>query len=162
MTGEEHAIEFDEEAYSLGMLDGFEFDTTMLRFTYSSMTTPPRVYDYDMATRTRVLRKEIEIPSGHDPADYVTRRVFAPAEDGETVPVSLLYRKGTRLDGSAPCLLYGYGAYGMAMPASFSISRLSLVDRGFVYAIAHIRGGKEKGYRWYADGRREKKVNTFK
>ena len=161
-TGEEHAIAFDEEAYSLGMLDGFEFDTTMLRFTYSSMTTPPRVYDYDMATRTRVLRKEVEIPSGHDPADYVTRRVFAPAEDGETVPVSLLYRKGTRLDGSAPCLLYGYGAYGMAIPAAFSISRLSLVDRGFVYAIAHIRGGKEKGYRWYADGRREKKVNTFK
>ncbi len=161
-TGEEHAIAFDEEAYSLGILDGFEFDTTMLRFTYSSMTTPPRVYDYDMATRTRVLRKEVEIPSGHNPADYVTRRVFAPAADGETVPVSLLYRKGTRLDGSAPSLLYGYGAYGMAMPASFSITRLSLVDRGFVYAIAHIRGGKEKGYRWYSDGRREKKVNTFK
>ncbi len=161
-SGEEHAIAFDEEAYALGMLDGFEFDTTMLRFTYSSMTTPGRVYDYDMATRTRVLRKEDEIPSGHDPADYVTRRVFAPTQDGETVPVSLLYRKGTRLDGSAPCLLYGYGSYGMTIPAAFSISRLSLVDRGFVYAVAHIRGGKAKGYRWYSDGRREKKVNTFK
>ena len=161
-TGEEHAIAFDEEAYALGMLDGFEFDTTTLRFTYSSMTTPTRVYDYDMATRSRVLRKEDEIPSGHDPADYVTRRIFAPTEDGETVPVSLLYRKGTRLDGSAPCLLYGYGSYGMTIPASFSVSRLSLVDRGFVYAIAHIRGGKAKGYRWYSDGRREKKVNTFK
>ena len=160
-SGEEHAIAFDEEAYSLGILDGFEFDTTMLRFVYSSMTTPIRVYDYDMATRTRVLRKEIEIPSGHDPADYVTRRVFAPTQDGETVPVSLLYRKGTRLDGSAPCLLYGYGAYGMAMAASFSISRLSLVDRGFVYAIAHIRGGKEKGYRWYSDGKLLTKRNTF-
>ena len=91
----------------------------------------------------------------------MTRRVFAPAADGETVPVSLLYRKDTPLDGSAPCLLYGYGAYGITMPASFSISRLSLVDRGFVYAIAHIRGGKDKGYRWYADGRREKKINTF-
>ncbi len=161
-SGEEHAIAFDEEAYALGTFDGFEFDTTTLRFTYSSMTTPNRVYDYDMATRQRVLRKEDEIPSGHDPAAYVTRRVFAPAADGETVPVSLLYRKGTKLDGSAPCLLYGYGAYGMSIPASFSVTRLSLVDRGFVYAIAHIRGGKEKGYRWYSEGRREKKVNTFK
>ncbi len=160
-TGEEHAIAFDEEAYALGTLDGYEFDTTTLRFTYSSMTTPNRVYDYDMATRSRVLRKEDEIPSGHNSADYVTRRIFAPASDGEAVPVSLIYRKGTKLDGSAPCLLYGYGAYGMTIPASFSVTRLSLVDRGFVYAIAHIRGGKDKGYRWYADGRREKKVNTF-
>jgi oligopeptidase B len=160
-SGEEHAIAFDEEAYSLGMGDGYEFDTSILRFTYSSMTTPSRVYDYDMATRERTLRKEEEIPSGHNPADYVTRRVFAKAADGETVPVSLLYHKDTPLDGSAPCLLYGYGAYGITIPASFSISRLSLVDRGFVYAIAHIRGGKDKGFRWYADGRREKKMNTF-
>jgi oligopeptidase B len=91
----------------------------------------------------------------------VTRRLFAPAEDGELVPVSLLYRKGTPLDGSAPLLLYGYGAYGMTIPAAFSTNRLSLVDRGFVYAIAHIRGGKDKGYRWYKDGKREKKVNSF-
>jgi oligopeptidase B len=160
-TGEEHAIAFDEEAYSLGVIDGYEFDTTTLRFTYSSMTTPARVYDYDMATRSRVLRKQDEVPSGHDPDDYVTRRVMAPAADGETVPVSLLYRKGTPLDGSAPCLLYGYGAYGITIPAAFGTSRLSLVDRGFVYAIAHIRGGKDKGYRWYADGRRENKPNTF-
>ncbi len=160
-TGAEHAIAFDEEAYALGTSGGFEFDTTTLRFSYSSMTTPNRVYDYDMATRTRTLRKEDEIPSGHDPSAYVTRRIFAPAADGETVPVSLLYRKDTKLDGSAPCLLYGYGAYGMTIPASFSATRLSLVDRGFVYAIAHIRGGKDKGYRWYADGRRENKVKTF-
>jgi oligopeptidase B len=160
-TGEEHTIAFDEEAYSLGMIDGYEFDTNMLRFTYSSMTTPSRVYDYDMATRTRTLLKEEEIPSGHNPDDYVTRRVLAPAADGELVPVSLLYRKDTRLDGSAPCLLYGYGAYGIAIPAAFGVTRLSLVDRGFIYAIAHIRGGKDKGYRWYADGRREKKLNTF-
>ena len=160
-TGEEHAIAFNEEAYSLGMIDGFEFDTTTLRFTYSSMTTPARVYDYDMATRTRTLLKEDEIPSGHDPDDYVTRRVFAPAGGGETVPISLLYRKDTPLDGSASCLLYGYGAYGITIPAAFGVTRLSLVDRGFVYAIAHVRGGKDKGYRWYADGRREKKVNTF-
>ncbi len=160
-TGEEHAIDFAEEAYSLGTMDGLEFDTTTLRFSYSSMTTPSRIYDYDMTTRTRVLLKEDEIPSGHNPDDYVTRRVFAPAADGELVPVSLLFKKGTPLDGSAPLLLYGYGAYGIAIPAAFGITRLSLVDRGFVYAIAHIRGGKDKGYRWYADGRRENKPNTF-
>ncbi len=143
------------------MIDGFEFETAALRFTYSSMTTPARIYDYDMATRVRRLLKQDEIPSGHDPDDYVTRRVFAPAADGELVPVSLLYRKTTPLDGTAPCLLYGYGAYGIAIAASFGVTRLSLVDRGFVYAIAHVRGGKDKGYRWYADGRREKKANTF-
>ena len=159
--GEEHAIAFDEEAYSLGIVPGYEFDTSTLRFVYSSMTTPSRVYDYDMSERTRVLRKEDEIPSGHDPSDYVTRRVFAPAEDGETVPISLLYHRQTAVDGTAPCLLYGYGAYGISIPASFGISRLSLVDRGFVYAIAHVRGGKDKGYRWYASGRRENKANTF-
>jgi oligopeptidase B len=160
-TGGEHAIAFAEEAYSLGTIDGFEFDTPMLRFSYSSMTTPSRIYDYNMTTRARALLKEEEVPSGHNPDDYVTRRVFAPAADGETVPVSLLYRKGTKLDGSAPLLLYGYGAYGISIPAAFGISRLSLVDRGFIYAIAHIRGGKDKGYRWYADGRRENKPNTF-
>ena len=160
-TGEEHSIAFDEEAYSLGVIDGYEFDTTTLRFVYSSMTTPSRVYDYDMVERTRVLRKEDEIPSGHNPSDYITRRVFAPTADGETVPISLLYRRDTPIDGTAPCLLYGYGAYGISIPASFGTTRLSLVDRGFVYAIAHIRGGKDKGFRWYAEGRRDKKTNTF-
>lgn len=160
-TGDDHAIAFDEEAYSLGILGGYEFDTTTLRFSYSSMTTPSRIYDYDMVERTRVLRKEDEIPSGHDPDDYITRRVYAPASDGETVPISLLYHRDTAIDGTAPCLLYGYGAYGISIPAAFGASRLSLVDRGFVYAIAHIRGGKDKGYRWYAAGRREYKTNTF-
>jgi oligopeptidase B len=159
--GAEHAIAFAEEAYALGMSPGYEYDTTTLRFTYSSMTTPAQVYDYDMDTRERSLRKTQEIPSGHDPANYVTRRVMAPAKDGETVPVSLLYRKDTALDGTAPLLLYGYGAYGMSIPAGFSTNALSLVDRGFVYAIAHIRGGKDRGYRWYKDGKREKKVNSF-
>ena len=159
--GDEHTIAFDEEAYSLGLAGGYEFDTDTLRFTYSSMATPARVYDYDMETRARVLRKEQEIPSGHDPSQYVTRRIMAPAADGETVPISLLYRKDSKLDGSAPCFLYGYGAYGIAMPASFSISRLSLVDRGFVHAIAHVRGGKEKGFSWYEAGRRGAKANTF-
>ncbi len=160
-SGEEHAIEFAEEAYSLGMSDGYEYETDLLRFTYSSMTTPRQVFDYNMRTRERTLRKTQEVPSGHNPNDYVTRRVFAPAPDGETVPVSLLYRKDTPLDGSAPCLLYGYGSYGFAMPAGFSTNALSLVNRGFVYAIAHIRGGKDKGYRWYKDGKLEKKTNSF-
>ena len=160
-SGAEHAIAFDEEAYALGISAGYEYDTTTLRFTYSSMTTPAQIFDYDMSKCTRVFRKTQEVPSGHDPSQYVTRRVMAPAKDGETVPVSLLYRKDTKLDGSAPLVLYGYGAYGMSMPAGFSTNALSLVDRGFVYAVAHVRGGKDKGYRWYKEGKREKKVNTF-
>ncbi|HET6390764.1 S9 family peptidase [Hyphomicrobium sp.] len=157
----EHSIAFDEEAYALGLSSGYEFDTSRIRFTYSSMTTPAETYDYDMATRERMLRKRQEIPSGHNPSDYVTRRLFAPAPDGELVPVTLLYKKTTPLNGSAPLFLYGYGAYGIAMPASFSTGRLSLVDRGFIFAIAHVRGGKDKGYRWYTDGRMKKKKNTF-
>ena len=160
-TGEEHAIAFDEAAYSLDTMGGYEFETTNLRFSYSSMTTPSEVYDYDMATRTRVLRKRQEIPSGHNPADYVTTRIMATSHDGAQVPVSILHRKDLVRDGSAPLLLYGYGSYGMAMPASFSANRLSLVDRGFVYAIAHIRGGADKGWGWYLDGKREKKTNSF-
>jgi oligopeptidase B len=160
-TSDEHAIAFDEAAYDLGMQPGYLFDTTVLRFTYSSMTTPLRVYDYDMATRVRVLRKEQEIPSGHDPEKYRTGRILVASHDGAEVPVSLLYRADLKRDGSAPLLLYGYGSYGHAMPASFSTSRLSLVDRGFVYAIAHIRGGMDKGYNWYRSGRMLTKKNTF-
>lgn len=161
-SGEEHAIAFEEEAYSLGLAGSLEYDTTVIRFTYSSMTTPGQVFDYDMGTRERVLLKTQEVPSGHDPEDYVTRRVNAPSHDGELVPVTLLYRKDTKLDGSAPCLLYGYGSYGIAIPASFNTNCLSLVDRGFVYAIAHIRGGKDKGFAWYENGKRALKQNTFK
>ncbi len=160
--GEEHSISFDEEAYSLGLSSGYEFHTTTIRFTYSSMTTPAEVYDYDMETRERQLRKRQEVPSGHTPENYITKRVFATAEDGEQVPISLLYHKDTPIDGTAPLLLYGYGAYGIAIPASFATTRLSLVDRGFIYAVAHIRGGKDKGYRWYKTGKREGKTNTFK
>ena len=155
-SGQEHAIAFDEAAYSLDTMGGYEFETTNLRFSYSSMTTPSEVYDYDMAKRTQVLRKRQEIPSGHDPADYVTTRIMATAHDGAKVPVSILHRKDLVRDGRAPLLLYGYGSYGMAMPASFAANRLSLVDRGFVYAIAHIRGGADKGWGWYLDGKRAK------
>ena len=156
-----HLIDFPEEAYDLGASSGYEFDTDNLRFSYSSPTTPAQVFDYDMRNRARTLRKTQEVPSGHTIEDYVTRRILATARDGETVPVTLLYRKTTPIDGSAPLLLYGYGSYGISMPASFATARLSLVDRGFIYAIAHIRGGKDKGYRWYTDGKLDKKTNTF-
>ena len=161
-SGEEHAIAFSEEAYSLGLSGAGEYDTDVIRFSYSSMTTPSQLYDYNMATRERRLLKTQEVPSGHNAEDYVTRRVLAPSHDGVEVPVTLLYRKDTPLDGSAPCLLYGYGAYGIAIPASFNTNCLSLADRGFVYAIAHVRGGKDKGFQWYEDGKMENKANTFK
>jgi len=161
-SGEEHAIAFAEEAYSLGLSGAGEYDTDVIRFSYSSMTTPSQLYDYNMATRERRLLKTQEVPSGHNIDDYVTRRVMAPSWDGVEVPVTLLYRKDVALDGSAPCLLYGYGAYGISIPAGFNTNCLSLADRGFVYAIAHIRGGKDKGFQWYEDGKMEKKTNTFK
>jgi oligopeptidase B len=142
-------------------MGSYEFGTTTLRFSYSSMTTPAEVYDYDMTKRTRTLRKRQQIPSGHIPGDYVTTRIMAKSHDGAEVPISILHRRDFVRDGNAPLLLYGYGSYGMAMPASFNANRLSLVDRGFVYAIAHIRGGTDKGWGWYLDGKREKKTNSF-
>ncbi|MFC4174352.1 S9 family peptidase [Microvirga sp. GCM10011540] len=160
-TGREETIAFEEDTYSLGVDPGYEFDTDTIRYRYSSLTTPTEVYDYDLRTAERTLRKRQEVPSGHNPADYVTRRLFATAPDGEQVPISIVHRREIALDGTAPCLLYGYGSYGMSMSASFRTGILSLVDRGFVYAIAHIRGGTEKGWRWYLDGKREKKTNTF-
>ncbi|MGZ7042920.1 MAG: S9 family peptidase, partial [Thermoanaerobaculia bacterium] len=160
-SGAEHTIAFDEAAYSLSAIDGYEFDTTTLRFSYASMTTPTEIYDYDMASRERRLRKRQEVPSGHNPARYVTSRMSAISKDGAEVPISLLHLKDLPRDGSAPLLLYGYGAYGISMPASFSTNRLSLVDRGFVYAIAHVRGGADKGWGWYLAGKREFKTNTF-
>ncbi|MCB1536873.1 MAG: S9 family peptidase [Rhodoblastus sp.] len=158
-SGEEHAIAFPEEAYSLRMMAGLEFDTDMLRFVYSSMTTPAETFDYDMVSRARSLRKRQEIPSGHDPARYVTRRIYAKADDGADVPISILARADR--SGPAPCLLYGYGAYGHPTPAAFSANRLSLVDRGFVFAIAHVRGGTDKGWAWYENGKLAHKPNTF-
>lgn len=160
-TGSESSIAFEEEAYGLGLDAGYEFETDTLRFIYASMARPAETYDYDLTTGERVLLKRQEVPSGHDPAAYRVRRIFATAKDGEQVPISILHRTDTPLDGSAPCLLYGYGSYGSAMSASFRTRPLSLVDRGFVYAIAHVRGGTDKGRRWYLDGKREKKTNTF-
>ncbi len=159
-TGDERALAFDEEAYALGVQPGFEQDTTTLRFTYSSPSTPTRTYDEDLATGDRVLRKEQVIPSGHDPTDYTVRRVAATAPDGESVPLTILHRADLEPTGDHPAVLYGYGAYGYSMPASFSPHVFSLVDRGVVYAIAHVRGGMEKGYRWYREGSREHRPNT--
>ncbi len=157
----EHTVAFDEEAYALSFDLGYEFNTTQVRFVYQSPTTPRSWFYYDLATRERSLRKVQEIPSGHDPSRYVARRLQAPAPDGEQVPVTVLMLKDTPLDGSAPLLLYGYGAYGIAMEPGFSIRHLSLVDRGWIWATAHVRGGTEKGYGWFLDGRGEKKPNTF-
>ncbi len=158
--GSEQPLSFDEEAYSLGLVPGFEQDTATLRFTYSSMSTPQRTWDLDLATGERTLRKEQVIPSGHDPSKYVIRRIEATSHDGERVPVTILRRHDTPVDGSAPTVLYGYGAYGSGVPASFSPHRFSVVDRGFIYAIAHVRGGNDKGYAWYTGGSRQHRPNT--
>ncbi len=159
--GAERAIGFPEDAYALGLGEVAEQDTAVMRFTYSSMTTPNETYDYDMDSGARTLRKRQEVPSGHEASDYVTRRILARAEDGAEVPVSILHHRDTPIDGSAPLLLYGYGAYGHSIPAAFGTKRLSLVDRGFVYAIAHIRGGTDKGWAWYTDGKLANKRHTF-
>ncbi len=160
-SAEEHIIAFEDAAYSLGLMGGYEFDTDWLRFSYSSPVQPGQIIDYNMSTRERIVRKVTEVPSGHTPSDYACERIEVQARDGEAVPVTLLYRAGQKLDGSAPCLLYGYGSYGITIPASFRTSILSLVDRGFVYAIAHIRGGKAKGYDWYLKGKLDTKQATF-
>jgi len=131
-----------------------------LRLSYSSLTTPEEIYDYHLATRVRTLLKRQNIPSGHDERLYDSRLEFATAPDGEKVPLSLVWRKD-RAAGPGPALLYGYGAYGSALPDSFDESRFSLIDRGFIYAIAHVRGGSEKGSRWYESGKFEHKPNTF-
>ena len=151
----------EEEDFAMSPRGGREFDTTSLRFSYTSMKTPAAVYDYDMDTRERVLRKQQEIPSGYDADRFDTRRIWATARDGTSVPISLLMLKGTPVDGSAPLYLYGYGSYGLTMEASFGITALSLVNRGFVFAIAHIRGGMEMGWDWYENGKLLKKRNTF-
>jgi oligopeptidase B len=161
-TGEEHEIAFDEEAYSLGMSGGYEYAVDRLRFSYESPSTPEETFDYDMRTRDRELRKRQEVPSGHNPEDYIVRRIMAEGHDGAQIPVTILHHRDTPIDGSAPLMLYGYGSYGITIPASFRVTPLSLVDRGMVYAVAHIRGSMARGYQWYLDGKLEKKINTFR
>ncbi|MFQ5570239.1 MAG: S9 family peptidase [Rhodothermales bacterium] len=158
---EEHYLDFGEPAYLAYISTNPDFNTQVLRYGYTSMTTPTSTFDYDMETREKTLLKQQEVLGGFASEDYVTERLYATARDGVEVPISLVYRKGTRIDGTAPLLLYGYGSYGASMDATFSSSRLSLLDRGFVFAIAHIRGGQELGRQWYENGKLLKKKNTF-
>ncbi|MDJ0946858.1 MAG: S9 family peptidase [Kiloniellales bacterium] len=160
--GDEHHVAFPEASYAAGLGENPEFAIDRLRLIYTSMVTPPTVYDYDLATRKLETRKVQEIPSGYDPKRYVTKRLLATARDGATVPISLVHAVDFPTDGTGALHLYGYGAYGMGMPPSFSTARLSLLDRGVAYAIAHIRGGDELGYHWYEDGKLDKRENTFK
>jgi len=160
-SGAEHFVALPEASYDVGLGTNAEYDVTKLRIDYESMVTPQTVYDYDYAARRLETLKVRQVPSGYDAGAYATERLMIPARDGASVPVSLVYKKTTPRDGSAPVLLYGYGAYGLAMTPFFSAARLSLLDRGFIYAVAHIRGGDELGYRWYEDGKLDKRTNTF-
>ncbi len=159
--GVSHAIEFPESAYSAGLGSNAEFDTNLLRFEYSSLVTPASVFDYDMETRTRELKKQQPVLGGYNPLNYACERLFAKAPDGVEVPISLVYKKGFVRDGRAPMLLYGYGSYGISIDAEFRSDRISLLDRGWVYAIAHIRGGADMGKLWHENGRMLKKTNSF-
>jgi len=160
-TGESSLMSFDEPAYAAYLGTNVDQSATTLRYVYTSMTTPTQTWEIDIPTGTRRLLKQVEVPGGFDAADYRTERTWAEASDGTAIPVSLLYHRDTALDGSAPLYQYGYGSYGASMDPTFSTSRLSLVDRGFVYAIAHIRGGQEMGRAWYEQGRLLNKKNTF-
>jgi oligopeptidase B len=160
-TGEQHSIEFPEPVYSTGLGPNAEFDTHVLRFHYASLVTAPCVFHYDMQTRGRELKKQQEVLGGYDPAQYQSERVYAKALDGTEVPISIVYKKVFERNGRAPLLLYGYGAYGISIDPTFSSDRLSLLDRGIVYAIAHIRGGGDLGKPWHEAGRMLVKKNTF-
>ena len=157
----EREIDFDEAAFALGLAGGYEFDTGTVRFTYESPSTPRETYDYSMDDGTRVLVKRQEVPSGHNKDLYTVERFSVRSPDGAETPVTVLRLRETPTDGSAPLLLYGYGSYGVSIPASFNPFVLGLVDRGAAYAVAHIRGGADKGRQWYLDGKLEKKPNTF-
>ncbi len=159
-TNERHTIELPEPAYDLSVAQNPEFNTSVLRFRYESMVTPSSVFDYDMNKRDRKLIKQTEIPN-YDASQYTAERVFATARDGTKIPCSLVYKKGFKKDSSQPCFLYAYGSYGISMPAGFGFSRLALLDRGFVFVIAHIRGGGEMGEPWRDAGRMMQKQNTF-
>jgi oligopeptidase B len=160
-SGDVHTIEQPEEVYTAGGGANPEFTSTTLRYGYTSMVTPPSVFDYDMNERTRELVKQQPVLGGYDQAEYTSGRLWATAPDGERVPISFVHRKGVALDGTAPCLLYGYGSYESSVDPNFSPLRLNLLERGFVFAIAHIRGGGEMGRRWYDNGKMLTKRNTF-
>lgn len=157
----DYYLDFGEPVYTAYMSTNVDFDTKTLRYGYTSLTTPNSVYDYDMASKTRTLLKQQEVLGGYNADEYVSERLYVPSHDGVLVPVSLVYKKGLQKNGKNPLVLYGYGSYGASMDAYFSSARLSLLDRGFVWAIAHIRGGEELGRQWYEDGKLLNKKNTF-
>jgi oligopeptidase B len=161
-SGKEHYVDFEEEVYSARVSVNPEFDTETLRYSYSSLTTPRSTYDYNMDTKEKELLKQEEVLGDFDPANYETKRLWAKADNGKKVPMSIVYRKGIELDGTNPTLLYGYGSYGATMDPYFRSTRLSLLDRGFVFAIAHVRGSQYLGREWYEDGKLLNKKNTFK
>jgi oligopeptidase B len=160
-TNKRQRIKFPEPVYSVFLSANREFDTDLLRYSYNSLVTPNSVFDYDMNTGKSTLLKETEVPGGFDRNNYQSERVFATASDGTKIPMSMVYRKGVKKDGSAPLLLYGYGSYGYSIPPTFSSARLSLLDRGVIFVIGHIRGGSEMGEEWRQAGRMMKKMNTF-
>jgi oligopeptidase B len=160
-TGQWHSMSFPEPVYSAFPAGNPEYDTHVFRYSYTSLITPASVFDYDMETHKATLLKQQEVLGGYDPTEYVSERAWATVRDGTKVPLSIVYKKGFRRDGTAPLFLYGYGSYGAGMPATFSSQRLSLLDRGMVYVIAHIRGGDEMGEAWHDDGMLMKKKNTF-
>lgn len=160
-SGESHDLDFGEAAFTVYPSVNAEYDTDVVRYGYTSMVTPSSTFDYHMVTKEKTLLKQQEILGGYKADDYITERVFATATDGTQVPISLVYKKGVKKDGSAPLYLYAYGSYGSSMEPTFSSARLSLLNRGFIYAIAHIRGGEEMGRQWYEDGKMMKKMNTF-
>src|SRR5687768_8818570 len=156
-----HYVKFPEPTYNVETEANPDFNTNILRFKYSSLVTPPSVIDYHMDIGLWELKKQDEIPSGYDPSQYMSERIYAVASDGKQVPISIVYKKGLRKDGNNPTLLYGYGSYGAVIDADFNSNRLSLLERGFVFAIGHIRGGSDMGRAWYDDGKMLKKKNSF-
>src|SRR5882724_4118579 len=160
-TNKTHRIEFPEPVYAASLAQNREFNTHVVRYNYQSLVTPTSVFDYDMNAHKATLLKETEVPGGFNKQNYQSERLFATASDGTRIPLSMVYRKGTKLDGSAPLLLYGYGSYGISIAPTFSSNRLSLLDRGVIYVIAHIRGGGELGEEWRQAGRMMNKINTF-
>lgn len=160
-TNDEHYLNFEEAAYTAAFNANPSYTSTTLRYSYTSLTTPSSVFDYDLNSKQKKLMKQQEVLGGYDPNKYTTERVFATAKDGTKIPISIVYKKGLNKNGTAPLLLYAYGSYGISMDVSFSSTRLSLLDRGFAFAIAHIRGGEDLGRQWYEDGKLMKKKNTF-
>jgi len=157
----EYLIDMEEESYTAYISTNFEFGTSIFRFGFSSLKTPTTIYDFNLDSKDKEIKKQTKVIGGHNPSEYSTKRTFAKSNDGTLIPMSLVYKNNIQLNGNNPTLLYGYGSYGHVIDPSFSPARLSLLDRGFIFAIAHIRGGEDLGRHWYEDGKMLQKINTF-